>query len=85
MDAFRFTQDAEISAPDWFTEMVQNETIYIDRIIEDGAVRVYGCTIATPAGRMKAKTGDYIILEKSGSVRILKPAQFKQQYEKVRT
>ena len=85
VDAFQFTPDAEMFAPEWFMKMAQDETVYIDRIIEDGAVRVYGCTISTPAGRMKAKTGDYIILENTGDVRILKPAQFRQQYEKVRT
>ena len=85
VDAFRFDADSEVNAPAWFCDMVNDETIYIDRIIEDGAVRVYGCTISTPAGRIRAKTGDYIVLEDGGSIRCLKPALFRQQYEKVRT
>lgn len=85
VEAFRFDADVEMNAPAWFGQMVKDETIYIDRIIEDGAIRVYGCTIKTPAGRLQTKTGDYIILEKTGAVRCLKSAQFRQQYEKVRT
>lgn len=85
VEAFRFDTDAEVTAPLWFGAMVQEEAVYIDRVIEDGGTRVYGCTISTPQGRIRAKVGDFIIREDTGSVRILKPSQFKQQYEKVRT
>ena len=85
VDAFRYDADAEISAPLWFGEMVRNETAYIDTVIEDGALRVYGCTISTPQGRIRAKVGDYIVRDGDGAIRILKAAQFKKQYEKVRT
>lgn len=85
VDAFVFGPDAEMNAPEWFSRMVKGETVYISRIIEDGAARIYGCTIITPAGKIHAKNGDYIILEKTGAVRCLKPDQFGEQYERIRT
>lgn len=84
VEAFCFDKDSEITAPGWFQKEVEKEKIFIDRCITDGAVRVYGCTIHTKFGRVKAKVGDHIILEPSGAVRPCKAKEFKETYERVR-
>ena len=61
--AFRFTEDAERMAPDWFVRMVKRGQIVIDTALMDGAVRVYGCTIDTPHGKIHAKNGEWILYD----------------------
>lgn len=83
VEAFRFDEDAEITAPAWFTKEVEKEKIFIDRSILDGAVHIYGCTVYTKSGKMKAKVGDYIIRDSSGSIRICKAKEFREEYERM--
>lgn len=82
VEAFQFGADCEITAPGWFAVAVQKEQISIDRVITDGAVRVYGCTIMTDIGRMKAKNGDYIVKAADGSIFPVKKQKFRKQYER---
>ena len=83
VDAFRFSQSAEVNSPAWFIHAVQRDEISIDRCIRDGAARVYGCTIQTPFGRMRAKNGDYIVREQSGMMMPYKEKDFKKMYERM--
>ena len=83
VEAFMLDKDVDINAPAWFFKEVEKERIYIDRCINDGAVHVYGCTIHTKCGKIKAKVGDYIVLEKSGEIRICKAKEFNEQYERM--
>ncbi len=81
VDAFQLSADAEMIAPDWFTQAVIDEKIEIDRSLLDGAVHVYGCTIRTAAGRVKAKIGDYIIRD-GNQIYPCKPKIFAKAYER---
>ena len=45
VEAFKLTADPERIAPDWFTKAVADERIYIDRVMKDGHIDVYGCMI----------------------------------------
>lgn len=78
IEAFRLTDDTEMTATKWFTQAVAEETVWIDRSIVDGHTRVYGCTISTLEGRMYAKLGDYIIRGVSGELYPCKPDIFKK-------
>lgn len=80
VQAFQLTRDVEFDAPDWFAKALEQEKAEIDKSIVDGSIRVYGCTIRTPQGRMKAKIGDYIIREPGGSLCVRKSSVFKQLY-----
>lgn len=82
VEAFKFTDDVERTAPAWFDQLVQKEKIYIDRIMTDGSVRIYGCTIATSSGKAKAKIGDYVIRDSAGEVYVCKKKDFQRQFEK---
>lgn len=83
VDAFQFTNNVEMIAPDWFTQAVIDEKIFIDRSLVDGHIHVYGCTIDTPEGRMRAKLGDYIIRGVNGELYPCKPDIFLKTYEPV--
>lgn len=82
IEAFRLSVDSDMIAPDWFTQAVADEKIWIDRSIVNGAVRIYGCTINTLEGRMHAKLGDYIIRGTHGELYPCKPDIFEETYEK---
>lgn len=84
VDAFLFTVDVDMVAPKWFQDDVQKDLIFIDRAITDGAVKVYGCTLYTPHGRIKAKIGDYIVREPTGEITICDAKRFKEMYERMR-
>ena len=83
VDAFKFTDDVEFIAPDWFTQAVVDETVFIDRSLDNGHVHIYGCTIENPDGRMKAKLGDYIIRGIYGEIYPCKADIFLKTYEPV--
>ncbi len=83
VETFRMTRDAEVVGPAWFLLGIVKGTIDIDRCIRDGAVQVYGCTIATPAGRQKAKIGDYVIRGPDGRLSVCKAEDFEKEYEPV--
>jgi len=83
VEAFRFTADVDMIAPKWFQDNVQNDLVFIDRAITDGAVKVYGCTLYASQGRMKAKIGDYIVKEPSGEITICNAKKFKEMYERM--
>ena len=82
VEAFKFSTDSEIIAPDWFVSAVADEKIWIDRGMRDGRVEIYGCTIETPEGKMHAKVGDYIIKGVCGELYPCKSGIFKKTYEK---
>lgn len=82
VEAFRLTDDVEMIAPEWFTRAVIDEKIWIDRSLVDGHIRIYGCTINTGDGRVRAKLGDDIIREKNGNLHSCRADAFKKTYEK---
>lgn len=84
IEAFVFATDAEILAPDWFSAAVNQEQIFIDRNLVDGAVHVYGCSIKSNTGWLRAKLGDYIIKDSRGKIYPCKKSEFCTQYEKIR-
>ena len=82
VEAFLFSPDAEYTAPEWFAEAVRRETVVLDRAINDGAVHVYGCTIVTEAGKLKAKNGDYVVKGDGGGIFPVRAKIFERQYER---
>ena len=82
VDAFKLTTDPERIAPDWFTKAVADERIYIDRVVKDGHIDVYGCTIRTQYGKVRAKLGDYVIKGINGELYPWKADIFKKTYER---
>ena len=56
VEVFQLNRDAEINAPEWFARVVKKEMIYFDRCITDGAVFIYGCTINTEYGKLRARS-----------------------------
>lgn len=83
VEAFQLNRDAEINAPGWFARAVKKEMIYFDRCITDGAIFIYGCTINTGCGKLKAKVGDYIVKESSGEIRSYKSKDFARIFERM--
>lgn len=83
VEAFMLDEDVEITSPKWFQDNVQKELVFIDRVLRDGAVKIYGCTIHTLSGRIKAKIGDYVIREPSGEIKVCNQKKFKEMYERV--
>jgi hypothetical protein len=55
VEAFQLTNYVDMVAPDWFTDAVNKEDVFMDRSIVDGVARIYGCTVTTLEGRMQAK------------------------------
>lgn len=45
VEAFCLTEESERTAPEWFERAVLNETVWIDRSLQDGHAKIYGCTI----------------------------------------
>lgn len=80
VQAFRFTAEAEITGPTWFGDLCRAGRVKIDTVLEDGSSRVYGCTILTKGGYIKAKKGEYLILDQSGRITAATPEEFKQLY-----
>lgn len=83
VEAFQLDRDSEINAPEWFTRAVKKEVIYFDRCISDGAVHIYGCTINTGYGKLRAKIGDYIAKDNSGEIRPYKSKEFSRIFERL--
>lgn len=83
VEAFQLNDDPEREAPEWFTKAVVDETIWIDRAMNDGHISVYGCTVQTLEGKMHAKLGDYIIRGVNGELYPCKPDIFTKTYELV--
>lgn len=84
IEAFVFTTDAEVLAPKWFGEAVDQEKIFIDKSLIDGTIHIYGCSIKSNTGWLRAKLGDYIIRDSHGKIYPCKKAEFGAQYEKIR-
>lgn len=82
VEAFKLTADPERIAPDWFTKAVTDERIYIDRVMKDGHIDVYGCAIRTQHGKVHAKLGDYIIKGINGELYPCKANIFMKTYER---
>ena len=69
VDAFEFTSKYDDrEAPYWFAKAVDNEKIFIDSRINDGANYIYGFTMYTDRGRIKGRCGDYVIRFASGEI-----------------
>lgn len=83
IEAFRLTDDAEMIAPEWFARAVEDGKVCIDRSLLDGHMHVYGCTIETLEGRMRARLGDYIIQGLRGELYPCKPDIFMKTYDLV--
>ncbi len=83
VDAFEFTEDAELTAPEWFINAVDREEIFIDRVIVDGSSHVYGCSIRSPTRRDRAQNGDYIVRDVLGNIQVIPRDNFREMYEKV--
>ena len=84
VEAFKLDTNVDIVSPDWFQREIEKNRIYIDRCIVDGAVRIYGCSIYTKGMRAKARIGDYIIKEPSGEIKVCKPKEFFDDYERMK-
>ena len=84
VEAFQLTRDVDSIAPPWFTQAVVDEKVFIDRVLVNGHIDVYGCTIETLEGKHKAKIGDYIIRGVAGELYPCKPEIFQKTYEKVK-
>ena len=82
VEAFKLSRDVDFIAPQWFARAVNNGLIYIDRSMHDGHVSVYGCTIQTPEGKLRAKIGDFIIREPDGRIHPCRADTFRRQYVK---
>lgn len=83
VEAFQLTRDVDSIAPPWFTQAVVDEKVFIDRVMVDGHIDVYGCTIETLEGKHRAKIGDYIIRGVAGELYPCKSQIFQKTYEKV--
>lgn len=83
VEAFQLSRDVDAIAPEWFTQAVIDEKVHIDRSLVDGHAVVYGCTVETLEGRMKARIGDYIICGVNGELYPCKPDIFQKTYEAV--
>ena len=77
VDAFEFTSryDDRV-APFWFAKAVDNEKIFIDSRIEDGANRIYGFTLYSDRGRLKGRCGDYVVHLQTGEIGMMSKAMF---------
>jgi len=82
VEAFKFTEESEITAPDWFADAVKKEKIFIDRSLTDGAVHIYGCSIAQGKNWIKARNGDYIVKDSDGNIFPCKADKFQRHYTK---
>lgn len=81
VDAFKFTDDSELIAPDWFTQAVIDRIITIKRKTIDGHAVIGGCIIKTLEGDHLARVGDYIIRGVAGELYPCKPDIFEKTYE----
>lgn len=68
IEAFRLTKEVDIQAPKWFMDAVDKDKIFIDRILVDGSISVYGCSIRNAGVWQKAKIGDYIVKGAAGNI-----------------
>lgn len=57
--------------------------IFIDRRLEDERSVVYGCTIHSQYGKLRAYIGDYILKGPSGEIWPCKKKMFKKLYERL--
>lgn len=83
VEVFLFSKDSEVTAPEWFLKAVQNEQVFIDRKLEDEHSVVYGCTIHSQYGKLRAYTGDYVVREPSGEMWPCRKKDFKKLYERL--
>ena len=82
VEAFQLTRDVDSIAPPWFTQAVVDEKVFIDRVLVDGHIDVYGCTIRTQYGKVRAKLGDYVIKGINGELYPCEADIFKKTYER---
>lgn len=82
VEAFQFTDDVDMIAPEWFTQAVVEEKVSIDRSLSDGHMHVYGCTVSIPCGKLHARLGDYIIRSPDDELYPCRPDVFRRMYER---
>ncbi|MGN0398798.1 MAG: hypothetical protein ACI4EO_01605 [Blautia sp.] len=75
------TKDVDMQAPKWFIDAVDKEIAFIDRVMVDGSVRVYGCSIRNSGAWQKAKIGDYIVKGVTGDIFPCKEEVFCKTYQ----
>lgn len=80
VDVYRMARDVEYNAPKWFAKAVNDGRIEINRILNDGAIHVYGCTVRAKEGRFNAKIGDYVIRRANGSIIVCISKDFNRYY-----
>ena len=81
-EAFRFAADSDVTGPEWFGQMLQNDEAFIDRALTDGGSRVYGCSLYVDGAKLKARIGDYIVRTSTGELRVMSEKRFEKEYER---
>lgn len=81
IEAYEFSKNYEVEAPAWFTKAVNDEKVFIDRCINDGAVRVYGCTIYHGKRSESIRNGGFVVREKNGKLRLIERKVFCSLFE----
>lgn len=85
VDAFEFTSAYDDRDwPYWFAKAVNDEKIFIDSRINDGANYIYGFTLYTDRGRIKGRCGDYVIHLPSGEITVMSKKLFQTLFRKNR-
>ena len=79
VNAYQLTRDVENHHPEWVEGLILDGRVSIERAEKD-ELRIYGCAVRTPEGKMRAKVGDYIVQEPDGSLRVLKASHFQNLY-----
>lgn len=81
VDAYRFDEDYEFTGPKWLGKAIDSGAICIDRVLKDGVMSVYGCTVQYKGGRISIRTGDYIVRDKGGGLKTMSKKEFLACYE----
>ena len=85
VDAFEFTSRYDDRmAPFWFAKAVNDEKIFIDSRIDDGANHIYGFTLYSKRGRVKGRCGDIVLRAPSGDIGIMSKNVFNELFRQNR-
>lgn len=81
VDAFEFTRKYDDrTAPKWFDKAVNDEKVFLNSSIVDGASHIYGFTIYSERGRIKGKCGDFVIRAETGEISVLSGKLFRKLF-----
>ena len=72
----------EEAATEWIVEEMLAGRMEPERRTVEGEERFCGYSVRTPEGKMRARLGDYIVMEPSGALRVVKASHFQQLYSK---